>query len=330
MKKTFLLIFLLIYALCQGQVSRRRTLMLMGSRFDITVVAAKKETAEAYIDTAVAEITRIENLISEWRPETQVSAINNNAGIQPIKVDKELFDLTERALHFSVISGGAFDISFAAMDRIWKYDGSMTEMPNEETIKKSVAKVGYRNIILDREKQTIFLKNVGMKIGFGSIGKGYAADKARELLISKGVKAGIVNASGDMNSWGKQPNGKKWTVGITNPADKDNIFAIVPLAKQKSAVVTSGNYEQFVMLNGKRYSHIINPVTGYPATGLSSVTVFGTSAETANGFSTAIMVLGKDAGLKLINRYKNLSCVMITDDGEILCSKNFNIKKYRQ
>ena len=329
MKNTFLITLLLLCTLCQSQVLRRRTTMLMGSRFDITVVAKDKAAAEACIDTAIAEITRIENLISEWRPETQVSLINKNAGIQPVKVDKELFDLTERALYFSEITGGAFDISFAAMDRIWKFDGSMTQMPDEETVKKSVAKVGYRNIILDRDKQTIFLKNGGMKIGFGSIGKGYAADKAKELLIAKGVKAGIVNASGDMNTWGRQPNKKPWTVGITNPVNKDSIFAIVPL-KKYSAVVTSGNYEQFIMLNGRRYSHIINPVTGYPATGVSSVTVFGASAEVANGFSTAIMVLGKDAGLKLLNQYKNLSCVVVTDEGETFCSSNFKIKKYRQ
>lgn len=329
MKNTFLIALLLLSTLCQSQVLRRRTLMLMGSRFDLTIVAKDKEAAEAYIDTAVTEITRIENLISEWRPETQVSAINKNAGIQPVKVDKELFDLTERAIQFSKITDGAFDVSFAAMDRIWKYDGSMTEMPTEEAIKNSVAKVGYKNIILDKEKQTIFLKNEGMKMGFGSIGKGYAADKTRELLMAKGVKAGIINASGDMNTWGKQPDGKDWTVGITNPVNKDKIFAIMPLTKQ-SAVVTSGNYEKFVMINGKRYSHIINPVTGYPATGLSSVTVFGPSAEMANGFSTAIMVLGKDVGLNLINQFPKLSCIVVTDEGETFSSKNIDIKKYKQ
>lgn len=327
-KHGFITALILLCTLCHSQVQRRRTLMLMGSRFDITIVANTREDAEAYIDTAVAEVTRIENLISEWRPETQVSIVNKNAGIQPVKVDKELYDLTGRALQFSRITDGAFDISFAAMDRIWKYDGSMTEMPTEEAVKKSVAKVGYKNIIIDEDNQTIFLKNEGMKIGFGSIGKGYAADKARELLMAKGVQAGIINASGDMNTWGKQPNGQDWTVGITNPVNKDKIFAIVPLTKY-SAVVTSGNYEKYVMLNGRRYSHIINPVTGYPATGLSSVTVFGASAEMANGFSTAIMVLGKDAGLDLINRFPALSCVVVTDGGKTFSSKNIDIKKYK-
>lgn len=328
MKRCITLLLLTLCATGHSQVLRQRTLMLMGSRFDITIVASEGAEAEAYIDTAVAEITRIENLISEWRPQTQVSEVNRNAGIAPVKVDKELFGLTERALYFSKITDGAFDISFAAMDRIWKFDGSMTEMPSPEAVKKSVAKVGYENIVLDKANSTIFLKLEGMKIGFGSIGKGYAADKTRELLISKGVTAGIVNASGDMNTWGTQPDGKPWTVGITNPINKNKVFAIFPL--HDSAVVTSGSYEKYVMFNGKRYTHIINPVTGYPATGLSSVTVMGPSAEMANGFSTAIMVLGKDVGLNLINQFPKLSCIVVTDGGEIFASKNIDLKKYKK
>lgn len=328
MKRCLIFLLFVVCATGYSQVLRQRTLMLMGSRFDITIVANEKDEAEAYIDTAVAEITRIENLISEWRAQTQVSEVNRNAGIAPVKVDKELLDLTQRALYFSKISDGAFDISFAAMDKIWKFDGSMTEMPSPETVKKSVAKVGYENIILDKEKSTIFLKLEGMKIGFGSIGKGYAADKTRELMISKGVKAGIINASGDMNTWGTQPDGKPWTVGITNPVNKNKVFAVFPL--RESAVVTSGSYEKYVLLNGKRYTHIINPVTGYPATGLSSVTVMGPSAEMANGFSTAIMVLGKDVGLNLINQFPNLSCIIVTDSGEVVASKNVDLKKYKK
>ncbi|RYG23765.1 MAG: FAD:protein FMN transferase, partial [Chitinophagaceae bacterium] len=273
-----------------------------------------------YIDESIAEIIRIENLISEWKPETQVSEINRNAGIKPVKVDSELFDLTKRALYFSKISDGAFDISFAAADKIWKFDGSMTHLPSEKEIQESVRKIGFQNIVLDPDASTIFLKLPGMKIGFGSIGKGYAADKTKELMISKGVGAGIINASGDMNTWGKQPDGNPWTVGITNPINKNRVFAVLPL--NDNAVVTSGNYEKFAIIGGKRYSHIINPKTGYPAAGLSSVTVFGPSAEMANGFSTAIMVMGKEAGLFLVNQFKDLKCIVVTDTGEVFGSDN--------
>jgi thiamine biosynthesis lipoprotein len=313
-------LFLYSFA-CIGQVLRKRTTLLMGSRFDITIVAEDSLTAETRIKETIAEITRIENLISDWKPDSQVSEVNQNAGIRPVKVDPEVFDLTKRAIAISKITNGAFDISFAALEKVWKYDGSMTEMPTPVQIKKSIEKVGYQNIILDSIQSTIFLKFPGMKIGFGSIGKGYAADKAREVMEAKGVKAGIVNASGDLTTWGTQPNGKEWTIGITNPFDTDKFVKIFSLKRE--AVTTSGNYEKFVELNGKRYSHIINPITGYPATGLVSVTVFGPSAEMANGFSTSLIVLGKDAGLQLIHKYPEYSCLMITDKGKVFKSKNF-------
>ncbi|WP_238160834.1 FAD:protein FMN transferase [Flavobacterium cupreum] len=313
-------LFLYSFA-CTGQVLRKRTTLLMGSRFDITIVAEDSLTAETRIKETIAEITRIENLISDWKSDSQVSEVNQNAGIRPVKVDREVFDLTKRAIAISKMTNGAFDISFGALEKVWKFDGSMTEMPTAEQIKKSVEKVGYQNIVLDSIQSTIFLKLPGMKIGFGSIGKGYAADKAREVMEAKGVKAGIVNASGDLTTWGAQPNGKEWTIGITNPFDTDKFVKTFSLKRE--AVTTSGNYEKFTELNGKRYSHIINPITGYPETGLVSVTVFGPSAEMANGFSTSLIVLGKDAGLQLINKYPAYSCLMITDKGKVFKSKNF-------
>lgn len=297
----------------------------MGSRFDISIVAKDSLTAEQHIDTVIAEISRIEALISDWKPDSQVSQVNKNAGIRPVKVDQEVFELTKRALNLSKISHGAFDISFAAMDRIWKFDGSMTEMPSPAQIKKSVEKIGYQHIILDSVNQTIFLEKQGMKIGFGALGEGYAADQCRAMMIKKGIPAGIVNGSGDMSTWGKQPDGKKWSIGITNPLHKHKLFAIVPLAAN-SAIVTSGSYEKFVIFNGKRYSHIINPVTGYPATGLCSVTVFGPSAEMANGFSTTIMVLGQEAGLKLLQNFPEFSCILFTDSGKFVSSPNLSKK----
>lgn len=327
MKKWTVLLLIAVVWNAQAQVLRKRTVKLMGSRFDITIVANDSLSAEQNIDAVIAEVTRIENLISDWKKDTQISKVNQNAGIAPIRVDPEVFALTERALHFSKLTNGAFDISFAAMDRIWKFDGSMTEMPSPEAIKKSVEKVGYQNILLDRAASTIFLRNKGMKIGFGALGEGYAADRCRQMMLTKGIKAGIVNGSGDMSTWGKQPNGQNWSIGITNPLHRDTIFAIVPL--HQPAVVTSGSYEKFVVFNGKRYAHIINPSTGYPATGVSSVTVFGPSAETANGFSTSMMVLGKDAGLKLIQQHPDYHYILITDAGEIVSSPSLHVKQRR-
>ncbi|MVN91978.1 FAD:protein FMN transferase [Mucilaginibacter aquatilis] len=299
----------------------------MGGRFDISIVANDSLTAEQNIDTCIAEITRIENLISDWKAETQIGQVNSNAGIKAVKVSPEVFRLAQRALHLSKITNGAFDISFAAMDKIWKFDGTMTQMPSPKAVRKSVENVGYGNVMLNAKRSTIFLKKRGMKIGFGALGEGYAADRCRSLMLERGIKAGIVNGSGDMNTWGKQPNGDDWAIGITNPMRKDSIFAIVPL--KQGAVVTSGSYEKFVLFNGKRYAHIINPATGYPVTGLCSVTVFGPSAEIANGFSTSIMVLGREKGLKLLRQFPQYSSIMITDDGKVLSSPNIDVSKFK-
>lgn len=310
---------------CTVQQPYKRTLKLMGSRFDITVVANDSIKANKYIDTAIAEISRIEKLISSWDDNSQTSEINRNAGIKPVKVDKELFDLIERAIAISKLTDGAFDISYASMDRIWKFDGSMAKMPSKEEITASVEKVGYQNIVLDKMNSTIFLKLEGMKIGFGAIGKGYAADMAKNLLISKGVPSGIINASGDMNTWGKQPNGNEWKVAITNPMDKNKVFALLPITN--GAVVTSGNYEKYVNFNGKRYTHIIDPRTGYPSTGIISVTVFAPKAELADALATSVFVMGKEAGLDRINQLPKIECIIIDDKGNITKSKNIEIDK---
>ncbi len=326
LQSILLIPFIFLFLSCQAQNKKfTRTLKLMGSRFDITVVANSEKKGKTYIDLAVAEITRIETIISSWKPNSQTSLIIKNAGIQPVKVDKELFELISRCKALSRLTDGAFDISYASMDRIWKFDGSMTTMPSEEKIKNSVRKVGYNNIILNPKETTVFLKLKGMKIGFGAIGKGYAADKAKALLIAKGVKAGIINASGDLNTWGVQQNGNPWQVGITNPLNKNKVFALLPI--HNSAVVTSGNYEKFVNFNGKRYTHIINPKTGYPSFGIVSVSVFAKKAELADALATSIFVMGKEVGLNFINQLKDVECIIVDDKGKISTSKNIKITK---
>lgn len=297
----------------------------MGSRFDITVVATDSVTASGYIDLAVAEISRIEKLISSWDPNSQTSEINRNAGIKPVQVDAELFELIQRAIRISKLTDGAFDISYASMDRIWKFDGSMKKMPTPEEISASISRVGFQNIILEPNERTVFLKLEGMKIGFGAIGKGYAADKAKQLLMDAGVPAGIINASGDMNTWGKQANGEYWKVAITNPMDKNKVFALLPIID--GAVVTSGDYERYVNFNGKRYAHIIDPRTGYPATGIISVTVFAPKAELADALATSVFVMGTEIGLDRINQLPKVECIIIDDQGNISKSDHIKIDK---
>jgi thiamine biosynthesis lipoprotein len=326
MKKILSICFLFVAFSSFAQIAHKRKLSMLGSPFEITVVAKDTVEANSYINMAIGEVKRIENEISDWIPTTPISEVSRNAGIKPVKVPLEVFELVERAIKVSEITSGAFDISYASMDKIWKFDGSMKVMPTLEAIKKSVEKIGYKNIILDKKEHTIFLKMEGMKLGLGGIGQGYIADKIHVLLLSKGCNSGLVNVSGDIFAWGKQPDGKPWTVGIVNPMNKNKIFATFPL--ENSAVETSGSYEKFVIFDGKRYSHIIDPRTGYPAMGVVSVSVFAKQTEIADALATGIFVLGVEVGLDLVNQLKGIECIIVDDKGKIFTSKGIDIEKY--
>jgi thiamine biosynthesis lipoprotein len=308
---------LLISTFSFSQVEQTKTANLMGSIFQITLVDSDSISAHENTNKAIVEIERIENLISEWRPQTQISKVNQNAGIKPVQVDKEVFELTKKAIWFSEISNGAFDISIVAMDKIWKFDGTMEKLPSKKAIRNSIVNVNYKNIVLDSINSTIFLSKKEMKIGFGSIGKGYAADKARKLLQESGITAGIINAAGDIATWGTQIDGNPWRIGVNNPLETGKTIEILEFSGN-SAVTTSGNYEKYVEINKKRYSHIINPKTGYPSTELMSVTVIGPNAEMCNGFSTSIMVLGLKKGIKLINKLPDYQYIILTNKEDII------------
>ncbi len=326
MKKNnfFLILFSCIY-ITNAQKLYSESIILMGSSFEITVVATEKDFANQSLAFAKEEIIRIENLISSWDDKTETSKVNINAGIAPVEVSKELFDLIYRSQKISKLTSGAFDITFAAIDKLWTFDGRDSKMPTLDSLKASVSNIGYKEIQLDHEALTVFLPKKGMKIGFGAIGKGYAADRAKQILVERGVKAGIINASGDMNTWGTKPDGSSWTIGIINPMNNENVFSWFSL--EHNAVVTSGNYEKFTLIDGKRFSHIIDPRTGIPSQGIVSCTVFAGKAELADAVATAIFVMGVEPGLFLINQLPNTEAVLIDDLGMIHHSKNIKIEE---
>jgi thiamine biosynthesis lipoprotein len=297
----------------------KQTMKLMGNQFEISVVANDEAFADKKINEAVAEIKRIETLLTTFRPDSQTNQINENSGIKPVKVDSEVFHLIQRSLRISEISQGAFDITYGSLDkRFWNFDKEMESLPDTETAKQSVALINYKNVILDAEDQTVFLKEKGMRIGFGGIGKGYAADRAKRLLQEAGVASGIVNASGDLVTWGMQPNGKPWTVGIADPENKLKSFSYMNISNM--AIATSGNYEKFVIIDGKKYSHTIDPHTG-----IKSVSIICPQAELADALATPVTVMGVEVGLNLINQLSNVACIIIDDSNKLYTSKNINI-----
>lgn len=314
MKVCLCLLLLLFTTSLFAQVQVSRTFAQMGSVFQLIVVDKDSVTANRHIDLTIAEMERIEDMLSEWRAHTPVSQINAQAGIQAVKVPQELIALTRRAIAYSQQSKGAFDVSIAAMDKVWFFDGSMQEVPSAKAIRESVKKVDYRAIQIDEKASTVFLKKQGMKIGFGSIGKGYAADAGRKFLQSLGVQAGIVNASGDLTTWGTQLDGSPWRIGIENPFNSEESLRILTL--QNSAVATSGSAQKYAQIKGKRYAHIINPKTGWPSSGISSITVWGASCEVANSLSTSVMALGLKKGLRLLKQHSTYNYIIVLDNGK--------------
>ena len=304
----------------------KRAMKLMGNHFEITVVADNEIWANKQIDKGVCEIQRIEKLLTTFSEDSETNLINKNAGIAAVKVSNEIIELIQRALKISSVTQGAFDLSYGSVDKsLWNFDTKMTSLPSKELAKKSVRLINYKHIIIDTENSTVFLKEKGMRIGFGGIGKGYAAECAKKVMQQAGVKSGVVNASGDLTTWGTQVNGEKWTVGIVHPELASAVFSYMNISDL--SVATSGNYEKFIMIDGEKYSHTINPRTGLPVKGIKSVTIVSTNAEIADAMATPVMIMGINAGLDMINQIKDIEAIVIDDDNRLYTSQNIKLTK---
>lgn len=324
----FFIIFSIFSSTSQEISSYKRILKLMGCRFEITATATNKMIAENAVIAGIQEITRIEQLISEWKYDSQTSQINKFAGIKPIKVDKELYDLIYRSLKISTLTDGAFDISFASMDKIWQFDKAEHIIPDSVIVKVASSKINFRNIILNSEYCTVFLKEKGMKIGFGAIGKGYSANKAKQLMENiPGVKGGVVNASGDLLAWGESTHPEGWSIQIANPKDIKKSLGWIKL--NNMSIVTSGDYEKYFTSGGIRFAHIINPLTGYPITDIKSVTIISPDAEFSDALATSVCVMGVEKGIDLVNKLNAVECLIIDHENNIFTSNHLQLNYYK-
>jgi len=297
---------------------------LMGNHFELTVVAADESWANERIEAGVTEIQRIERLLTTFSEDSETARINASAGIAPVEVSPETYGLIERAIRISMLTQGAFDITYGSIDkRLWNFDTSMSKLPDAAVAKERVRLIDYRKIALDPKRYTVFLKENGMRIGFGGIGKGYAAEMAKALMRRMGVTSGVVNASGDLATWGNQPDDRPWTIGIVNPNESNRIFSWLNITDM--AVATSGNYEKYVLIDGKRYSHTIDPRTGLPVTGIKSVTILCPNAEIADALATPVMIMGIRAGLDMINQMQHIEAILIDDTDNLYTSDNIHI-----
>ena len=309
-----------------GMQSYSETIKLMGNMFSFCAMHQNQSIAHVAVSEGISEVRRIEKLLTSFSENSITAEINRNAGFRPVTVTDEVFDLIQRSIKISDITQDAFDISYGSADkRFWNFDKNMTSLPNPKNAIKNVRLVDYRNIIINREDSTVLLKNRGMRIGFGGIGKGYAAERAKYMMKKMGIENGIVNAAGDLTTWGHQENGEAWTIGIADPNHKSKLFSSISISDK--SVATSGDYEKYVVIGDVRYSHTIDPKTGMPAKGMKSVTVICSNAELADALTTPIIIMGWESGLHMVNQLNGVEAIIINNDNKMYFSNNINVLK---
>jgi len=304
-------------AICQ---ETRRHVKLMGSDFEFILVS---EESDAALDEAIEEVRRIESLLTEFSDTSQTSLINRNAGIMPVHVDPEVYAIIKRCKDLSALTQGAFDITAGVLKKMYNFKGLQFEMPDRARLEATLRKVGSAKIQL-KTNNRVYLTQQGMHIGFGAIGKGYAADVVKRKLIQRGVRSGVINASGDLTAFGNRVDGSSWKIGIADPDEPTRAIGWIPI--NNACVATSGDYEQYFEHEGQRYSHTIDPLTGKPATGIKSVTVISSSAELSDGLATAVTIMGIDIGLHFIEQLEGVHCLIITDKNKIFTSRHLHLE----
>ncbi len=300
----------------------RLTKKLMGSAFELLIVDDNAERAEVLLQKGVQEIQRIEQLLTEFSPDSTTTLLNQSAGKKAVRVEPEVYALIQRCLHISKLCQGAFDITVGPLKRLYNFKQKTVPFPDKQTIELALANVGYQHIHLQDDFR-VELKVPKMHLSFAAVGKGYAADQVRKLWLASGVQHGVINASGDLSVIGHRPDGELWKVGIAHPDQPEEMLFHLPL--EAGSVATSGDYEQFFVKDGIRYSHNLNPMTGYPLTGIKSVTIFSPSAELCDALATAVYVMGVEVGLHFINQLPQTHCLIIGEQNEVFHSNDINL-----
>jgi thiamine biosynthesis lipoprotein len=291
---------------------------MMGTSVEVILWHFDPEASEKAVDQAFAEIKRIEELLSVWRRESKVSEINRSAGERPVQVPPELFGLIRESIRISGTSDGAFDITVQGLGDLWDFHSPVFRVPDAEVVEDRLNLVDYRKIHLQQEGSTVFLEEEGMQISLGGIAKGYAVDRAVAVLRESGIKGGIVSAGGDLVAFGKREDGGPWKVGVRNPRAPSKNISVIPVSNL--AVATSGDYERYRVVAGRRYHHIIDPRKGYPSRGCMSVTVVAEHALEADALATAVFVLGLEEGRSLLEKLPDVEGIIVDGDGKIAAS----------
>jgi len=302
-------------AAAQAEWARREE-AVMGTRVYVEAWHEQPAQAAAAVDAVIAEMHRINELMSHYRPDSQLSAINARAAREPVAVDPELYGLIAKSVEFSERTEGAFDITYASVGYL--YDYRRRVKPSESQIAAALPGVNWRNLILDPERHTVRFGREGMRIDLGGIAKGYACDRGVAILQRFGVRHGLVTAGGDTRLLGDR-RGRPWTIGIRHPDDRSRVILSMPL--EDVAISTSGDYERYFEADGVRHHHIIDPKTGHSPSGVRSVTILGPTATDTEGWSKAVFIRGPEEGIALLEREPGLDAVVVDRTGKIWYSK---------
>jgi thiamine biosynthesis lipoprotein len=289
----------------------------------ITVLTDSEKKASLVIDDAYKELDKLADLLNFYSENSEISYVNKNAGVKPVKVSQETYDIVKKALFVSDNTDGTFDITIGPVVKLWDFKNK--RLPDAKELKEKLKTVGYKNIILNEKDRTIFIKKKGVQIDLGGIIKGFAADKIVLFLKNRGIKAGIIAVGGDIKTFGMRPDGKPWTIGIQNPrqtSKDDEIIGIVKLGPEM-AISTSGDYEKYFLLNGKRYHHLLDPKTGYPSNKNRSVTIISHESALSDAFATAIFLIDAEKGIKILKSL-GLEGIIIDKDGKIFITDGIN------
>jgi len=293
----------------------KKTMPLMDTIVSITVVAGSRDAAEQAIEKTFTVISGFGDRINFYSDKSELDEVNRNAGIHAVKVSPDTLDVIEKSVYTAEKSGGTFDPTIGPIVKLWDFLNK--KKPTEPEIARALPLVNYRDILIDRTGATVFLKRKGMMIDLGGIAKGYAADLAVESLKKEGIRSGLVSIAGDIRTFGMKTDNSPWTIGIKNPrqtGEKDEIIAKIRL--HDKAISTAGDYERFFLLDGRRYHHLLDPKTGYPAALCRSVSVIAEKGVTTDGFDNAVFILGPEKGMKLAKEM-GIDAMIIDSSGNI-------------
>ena len=318
------LVLLLLFSGCTRQKSVQKTETIMGTEVSITVVAKTAEEGAAAIDAAMNEVRRLDAMMSLYKDDSELTRVNLAAGKAHVKVSPEVIEVAERAEEISTLTGGAFDVTIGPLVVLWQMKLKEGKVPTDDEITRIRGRMGHWNIVIDKKASTVFLKIPNMIMDLGGCAKGYAADKAAEVLKKRGIDNGIVAIAGDIRAMGRREDGKPWRIGIQHPREPDKTLTVLELADK--SISTSGDYERFQVVNKKRFHHIFDPRTGRPSEGVESVTVIGDQGALIDPLTTALFILGPEKGLKIVKDL-GYEAIFVDDKGQVVTTEGIKIEK---